>query len=69
MGSVCTLLEGPQLEALAPEIATKLGLGLSDNWSQVRFAASVATRTFMTCAAAYRERVFPLLLPHMCLNR
>jgi hypothetical protein len=41
----------------------------SDNWSQVRFAASVATRTFMTCAAAYRERVFPLLLPHMCLNR
>ncbi len=28
MGSVCQLLEGPQLEALAPEIARKLGLGL-----------------------------------------
>lgn len=23
----------------------------------------------MHCAAPYRERVFPLLLPHMCLNR
>lgn len=28
MGSVCKLLEGPELEALAPEIAEKLGLGL-----------------------------------------
>ena len=28
MGSVCQLLEGPELEALAPEIADKLGLGL-----------------------------------------
>ncbi|EFN56492.1 expressed protein [Chlorella variabilis] len=69
MGSVCKLLEGSQLEALAPEIAEKLGLGLSDNWSQVRFASSTATRTFMLCAAPYRERLFPQLLPHMCLNR
>ncbi|KAL4425118.1 hypothetical protein ABPG77_008223 [Micractinium sp. CCAP 211/92] len=69
MGSVCQLLEGPQLEALAPEIARKLGLGLSDNWSQVRYAASTATRTFMRCVAPYRERIFPLLVPHMCLNR
>lgn len=28
MGSVCQLLEGPELEGLAPEIADKLGLGL-----------------------------------------
>lgn len=28
MGSVCKLLEGPELEALAPELADKLGLGL-----------------------------------------
>ncbi len=28
MGSVCKLLEGPELEAVAPELATKLGLGL-----------------------------------------
>ena len=128
MGSVCRLLEGPELEALAPEIARKLGLGLrwvcaagrgvvgewggggggghearllpcpplacsysplhtyllacpparppagppacSDNWSQVRYAASTATRAFMLCAAEpCRERVFPLVLPHMCLNR
>lgn len=23
----------------------------------------------LQCTEAYRERVFPLLLPHMCLNR
>ena len=90
MGSVCQLLEGPELEELAPEIADKLGLGLrcgccrshrlkpqcpplllccflspsfmcpgsnippgcSDNWSQVRFASSTATRTFMQARLA-----------------
>ena len=36
MGSICKLLEGPRLRELAPEIAAKLGLGLSDNWSQAR---------------------------------
>ncbi|KAG7667191.1 hypothetical protein NADE_003012 [Nannochloris sp. 'desiccata'] len=69
LGSVCQLLEGPELETLGPEIANKLGLGLSDNWSQVRYAASVATRTFLLAAKPYHEIVLPMVLPHICLNR
>ena len=69
LGSVCRLLQGPELEALGPEIANKLGLGLSDNWSQVRYAASVATRTFLLAAKPYHETVLPMVLPHICLNR
>lgn len=68
--SVCQLLNGdPQLEAIAREVAEHLRIGLSDNWSQVRFAASVATRAFMQAAGPFRETVYPLLLPPMCLNR
>lgn len=69
MGSVCRLLESSELEALGPEIASKLGLGMSDNWSQVRYAASVATRSFLLAVEPFRESVLPLVLPHMCLNR
>lgn len=70
MGSVCRLLQGPQLEEAAAEIAPKLGLGLSDNWSQVRYASSVATRSFMLALGEARGDVaLPLLVPHMCLNR
>ena len=69
LGSMCQLLQGPELETLGPEIANKLGLGLSDNWSQVRYAASVATRSFLVAAAPYRDIVLPMVLPHVCLNR
>lgn len=69
LGSICQLLQGPEMEALGPEIANKLGLGLSDNWSQVRFAASVATRSFLLASEPYRATLLPLVLPHMCLNR
>ncbi|RMX42240.1 hypothetical protein pdam_00011613 [Pocillopora damicornis] len=45
--------------------------GLSDNWSQVRLAASVATRQFFQTLPnkESRERFFPKVLPAMCLNR
>lgn len=69
LGSVCRQLQGPELDAIAPEIAHKLGLGLSDNWSQVRYAASVSTRTFVLSLGATRDEVLPLVVPHMCLNR
>ena len=36
---------------------------------QVRYAASVTTRTFMVAAEGWREEVYPVLLPPMCLNR
>ena len=73
MGSVCRLLDDEEFSLLAPELATKLGLGLSDNWSQVRYAASVATRTFalrlQAASSPLRDDVLPLIIPHMCLNR
>ncbi|GAB6021645.1 hypothetical protein CHUAL_004229 [Chamberlinius hualienensis] len=48
-----------------------LGLGMSDNWSQVRLAASVATRQFLLSIPNEQDRelFYPELLPKMCLNR
>lgn len=44
--------------------------GLQDNWSQVRFAASVATRTIMTgLGSTEKRKLYPVFLPRMCLNR
>ena len=40
-GSMCRLLEPSELHEVGPDLAQRLGYGLSDNWSQVRalFAA------------------------------
>jgi len=43
--------------------------GIRDNWSQVRYAASVAARSFVQKAGEAQERFFPQLLGPMCLNR
>jgi len=46
--------------------------GLSDNWSQVRYAASQAVRSFYLIAnenSELREKYDALLVPRMCLNR
>ena len=46
--------------------------GLGDNWSQVRYAASQAVRSFYLIAKEdnkMREKFDPLLIPRMCLNR
>nr|XP_046486341.1 uncharacterized protein LOC124220926 isoform X2 [Neodiprion pinetum] len=53
------------------EFAHNLSSGLSDNWSQVRLAASVATRKFLVALpmAKSREAYYPELLPKICLNR
>lgn len=37
MCTVCAALRGPQLLALAEEVAPRLADGMSDNWSQARF--------------------------------
>lgn len=53
-----------------PRISKCLALGLADNWSQVRLAASEATRKFLlSFTERERELFFPDLLPQMCLNR
>ena len=69
-----TILEIMDLETLAltaPHLAPQIAKGLADNWSQVRFAASVALRTFFNVCITeeLRHKYFPLLLPPMCLNR
>ncbi|XP_019856793.1 PREDICTED: uncharacterized protein LOC100631796 [Amphimedon queenslandica] len=48
-------------------IAEQLVKGLSDNWSQVRMSASIATRDFLITSSNTSH--LPLLIPPMCLNR
>lgn len=69
---VSTLCQISPLEVLKDNgglIASYLALGLSDNWSQVRYAASIATRTFMRRTLDFKSDYFHKLLPAMCLNR
>lgn len=70
----CGTLSGPD----APEQGEKLietfvgacTMGLQDNWSQVRYAASVANRSLLRALSPEdREQFYPRLLPRMCLNR
>ena len=52
------------------QLAAHLRDGLSDNWSQVRMAASVAAREFFQdITEKDRDQYYGLLLPPMCLNR
>ncbi|KAK7788464.1 hypothetical protein R5R35_012208 [Gryllus longicercus] len=53
------------------EFSSHLTKGLADNWSQVRLAASVATRKFLQSLPNEntREIFYGDLLPRMCLNR
>lgn len=57
------------LDSVAPQTVGLMAAGVRDNWSQVRYAASVAVRAFMEKAAEVRERFYPELLGPMCLNR
>jgi len=51
-------------------LSDHLAQGLSDNWSQVRLAASTAARAFLSSLAEnIREKFYPKLLPRICLNR
>ena len=55
---------------LASQLCESLRKGLSDNWSQVRLAASVATRQFFQDLNETDKRIyFKTLLPAMCINR
>ncbi|XP_067941524.1 uncharacterized protein [Watersipora subatra] len=52
------------------QLAEHLASGLADNWSQVRLAASQATRQFLVALDENsRADYMSLLLPRMCLNR
>ncbi|KAG8191252.1 hypothetical protein JTE90_003264 [Oedothorax gibbosus] len=58
-------------ENFGHHISVQLGVGLSDNWSQVRLASSECARKFLLSFEKEedREEFFPALLPKMCLNR
>ncbi|CAJ1343050.1 unnamed protein product [Effrenium voratum] len=57
------------LDFVAPKTVHIVASGIKDNWSQVRYAASVAARAFNDKAGEERERFYPQLLGLMCLNR
>ncbi|CAH1792996.1 unnamed protein product [Owenia fusiformis] len=63
--------EGNTILSYGHQFAEHLGNGLADNWSQVRLAASVATRKFCQSLGndQIRSAFYPILIPRMCLNR
>ncbi|KAL2622568.1 hypothetical protein R1flu_002773 [Riccia fluitans] len=69
LASLCQSATPESLKCDDALIAEGLALGLSDNWSQVRYAASIATRNFMCRTSSYNRSFYPQLLPAMCLNR
>ncbi|TRY75172.1 hypothetical protein TCAL_14582 [Tigriopus californicus] len=68
-----SVMEGPVLqEKVAAQFAKHIAIGLADNWSQVRLAASVACRELFLSISddeAKKEAFYPILLPRLCLNR
>lgn len=58
-------------DRLNDTFAGPVGQGMTDNWSQVRLASSIACRTFLELCPdeAKKEKYFPTLLPKLCLNR
>lgn len=52
-------------------VADALNLGLADNWSQIRHAAILSTRSFLTYHSTDEARrpFISKLLPRLCLNR
>jgi hypothetical protein len=55
----------------ADPIVDTLDVGLTDHWSEVRLAASIATATFLTLEGKYHSKELYLkrLLPKIALNR
>uniref|UniRef100_A0A1B6GJM3 TOG domain-containing protein n=1 Tax=Cuerna arida TaxID=1464854 RepID=A0A1B6GJM3_9HEMI len=66
-----TMCDTNPIYVFGHEFSQHLALGLADNWSQVRLAASDATRHFLLAlpSSQARETFYPQLLPQMCLNR
>lgn len=69
LGTICDILSEEEILQIHKDISSKIGFGLSDNWSQVRYAASVAVRKFVISTASHKDMILPLVLPQMCLNR
>lgn len=58
------------LEIITQRLKDVIARGLQDNWSQVRYNASVVARKVMSgLPTDVRRSFYSLLLPRMCLNR
>ncbi|KAK2178117.1 hypothetical protein NP493_558g01003 [Ridgeia piscesae] len=69
-GEVLLPPEENAIYQLGDQFSKWLGTGLADNWSQVRLAASVATRQFLLgLSEGDRFKFYNDLLPPLCLNR
>jgi len=68
-GDVCSSVSFGKLEEVSARLKDYISLGLSDNWSQVRYAASVSVRKFITKLGSHFEQFEGELIPKMCLNR
>jgi hypothetical protein len=54
------------------DLAEMVSKGLEDSWSEIRYAASLAVRSFYEVAKdnkEIREQFDRILIPRMCLNR
>jgi len=72
IGTFYSISNKENLTKLGEKFCLLTGRGLSDNWSQVRYAASQAVRTFLLAGNSdqiFCEKFYPILLPMMCLNR
>ena len=67
--TLCRHLPAAALGEYASPLEAQLRAGLCDNWSQVRYAASTATRAFCAKLSPLSAASEAALLPPMCLNR
>ena len=67
--TLCRHLPAAALGEYASPLEAQLRAGLCDNWSQVRYAASTATRAFCAKLSPLSPASEAALLPPMCLNR
>ena len=52
------------------DFAVLILAGISDNWSQVRMASSIAARSFLlSLTLEQREKYYSRILPPICINR
>eukprot|EP00794_Sanderia_malayensis_P007320 gene7320-8138_t len=69
-GVSSTSQSSENFKVFGKQLAEHLKVGLADNWSQVRLAASIATREFFQdICEEDRDQYYAILLPPMCLNR
>jgi hypothetical protein len=70
LGSISSICDAANLGRIADTLTAALAKGLADNWSQVRYAASVSTRALLDNKASdVVVQFYPRLVPPMCLNR